>query len=141
MMEESERVTGIEPAPSAWKAEALPLSYTRTPSGCTILTACSPRSETLACVEASITGLLWIRRHGVWRSLVAHLLWEQGAVGSNPATPTSFVTGFVHPFSSHQLPIFRPRPGQPFEDSFTTRISSASTVTATVARSRILIEG
>lgn len=24
-----ERVTGIEPAPSAWKAEALPLSYTR----------------------------------------------------------------------------------------------------------------
>ena len=26
---ELERVTGIEPAPSAWKAEALPLSYTR----------------------------------------------------------------------------------------------------------------
>ena len=25
----TERVTGIEPAPSAWKAEALPLSYTR----------------------------------------------------------------------------------------------------------------
>ncbi len=25
---------------------------------------------------------------GVWRSLVAHLLWEQGAAGSNPATPT-----------------------------------------------------
>ena len=28
--------------------------------------------------------------HGVWRSLVAHLLWEQGAAGSNPATPTTF---------------------------------------------------
>src|SRR4029453_10506001 len=27
-------------------------------------------------------------RHGVWRSLVAHSLWERGAVGSNPATPT-----------------------------------------------------
>src|SRR3954468_7301394 len=27
--------------------------------------------------------------HGVWRSLVAHPLWERGAVGSNPATPTS----------------------------------------------------
>lgn len=25
----SERVTGIEPAPSAWKAEVLPLNYTR----------------------------------------------------------------------------------------------------------------
>src|SRR5688572_23483890 len=28
-------------------------------------------------------------RHGVWRSLVAHSLWERGAVGSNPATPTA----------------------------------------------------
>ena len=25
---------------------------------------------------------------GVWRSLVAHLLWEQGVGGSNPSTPT-----------------------------------------------------
>ena len=25
---------------------------------------------------------------GVWRSLVAHVLWEHGAAGSNPVTPT-----------------------------------------------------
>ena len=24
---------------------------------------------------------------GAWRSLVAHLLWEQGVAGSNPAAP------------------------------------------------------
>jgi hypothetical protein len=28
------------------------------------------------------------RSIGVWRSLVAHLLWEQGVGGSNPLTPT-----------------------------------------------------
>ena len=27
------------------------------------------------------------RPHGAWRSLVAHLLWEQGVAGSNPAAP------------------------------------------------------
>jgi hypothetical protein len=27
----------------------------------------------------------WV--HGAWRSLVAHLLWEQGVAGSNPAAP------------------------------------------------------
>ena len=38
---------------------------------------------------------------GVWRSLVAHLLWEQGVQGSNPCTPTIICpaarsTGFFH---------------------------------------------
>ena len=27
-------------------------------------------------------------QHGVWRSWLACLLWEQGVAGSNPATPT-----------------------------------------------------
>src|SRR5207249_6035419 len=35
-------------------------------------------------------------RFGVWRSLVAHLLWEQGAGGSNPLTPTTFTTHTTH---------------------------------------------
>lgn len=41
--------------------------------------------------------------HGVWRSLVAHPLWERGAVGSNPATPTEPATSldsWVHPASA-----------------------------------------
>ena len=29
------------------------------------------------------------RATGVWRSLVAHLLWEQRVAGSNPVTPTT----------------------------------------------------
>ena len=37
--------------------------------------------------------LMLLVRHGlqigVWRSLVAHVLWEHGAAGSNPVTPTT----------------------------------------------------
>src|SRR6266850_7010002 len=42
---------------------------------------------------------------GVWRSPVAHLLWEQGAAGSNPATPTIFnlnPSASVCPFCARQ---------------------------------------
>src|SRR4051812_2573884 len=70
-----ERVTGIEPAWPAWKAGALPLSYTRV----------HPRVPGQG---TGSPGCLHSARHGVWRSLVAHPLWERGAVGSNPATPT-----------------------------------------------------
>jgi hypothetical protein len=35
---------------------------------------------------------------GAWRSLVAHLLWEQGVAGSNPAAPifSSFLAKAMH---------------------------------------------
>src|SRR6185312_6043628 len=42
----------------------------------------------LPVTAAQRRGRLDSGRHGVWRSLVAHPLWERGAVGSNPATPT-----------------------------------------------------
>jgi hypothetical protein len=33
---------------------------------------------------------LYRRMLGEWRSLVAHLLWEQRVAGSNPVSPTIF---------------------------------------------------
>jgi hypothetical protein len=33
------------------------------------------------------------RSYGEWRSLVAHLLWEQRVAGSNPVSPTNIFKG------------------------------------------------
>ena len=30
-------------------------------------------------------------RRGVWRSLVAHVVWDHVVAGSNPVTPTTFL--------------------------------------------------
>ncbi len=50
-----------------------------------------PISDILSVVSISKKGKIGYNTHhvGVWRSLVAHLLGVQGAVGSNPATPTN----------------------------------------------------
>ncbi len=40
-------------------------------------------------VRVALRGHYTFVATGVWRSLVAHPLWERGAVGSNPATPTN----------------------------------------------------
>ena len=48
-----------------------------------------PRGLNRGHVSALLQSTYTSNSHGVWRSLVAHSLWERGAVGSNPATPTS----------------------------------------------------
>ena len=40
--------------------------------------------DALPCLRGMIVPL------GVWRSPVAHLVWDQGVQGSNPCTPTTF---------------------------------------------------
>jgi hypothetical protein len=45
--------------------------------------------------------------HGTWRSLAAHLLWEQGVAGSNPAVPTT-----------QEKPQLRPSVGSPSVGDF-----------------------
>src|SRR6202035_4062574 len=54
----------------------------------------SSKRHALACttgrVDARVTRRLAVDSppDGTWRSLVAHLPWEQGVAGSNPAVPT-----------------------------------------------------
>ena len=54
---------------------------------------------------------------GVWRSLVAHLVWDQGAAGSNPVTPTTSRRAFMacrvffaeNTASPYRLPLLFPK--------------------------------
>ena len=38
-----------------------------------------------------------MQNNGAWRSLVAHLLWEQGVGGSNPLAPTRKINNLRRP--------------------------------------------
>ena len=42
-------------------------------------------------IGAAVSGRSILDPFGKWRSLAAHLLWEQGVAGSNPAFPTTTV--------------------------------------------------
>ena len=55
---------------------------------------------------------------GVWRSLVAHLLWEQRVAGSNPVTPT---TAHLHKHETVQV-------GEPVSGGVGSRTGSLSAV-------------
>jgi hypothetical protein len=50
---------------------------------------------------------------GAWRSLVAHLLWEQGVGGSNPLAPTISFSSFTAAntrFPAPSTPMLKGRP-------------------------------
>jgi hypothetical protein len=64
------------------------LSYARAPGQARVALAIVPRCPLPSAPQVD----------GVWRSLVAHSLWERGAVGSNPATPT--ITRLLEPVRS-----------------------------------------
>ncbi len=114
----SEGMTGIEPALSVWKTEALPLSYiperstnSSTPLAKNQILATRIRFRRSEHLPGTHLGTsteethpsatpefafadLWdmifkLSKHGVWRSLVAHSLWERRVAGSNPVTPTT----------------------------------------------------
>ena len=55
-----------------------------------ILPAASPADRIDNKTGQILAASVIIRVFGVWRSPVAHLLWEQGVQGSNPCTPTTF---------------------------------------------------
>ena len=48
------------------------------------------------------------RGNGLWRSLVAHLLWEQGVAGSNPASPTGNSRADFGGFAAEPTPVGPP---------------------------------
>ena len=45
---------------------------------------------------------------GAWRSLVAHLFWEQGVGGSNPLAPTNLVIETERQATMINSPFFLP---------------------------------
>ena len=65
-------------------------------------------------------------RHGTWRSLVAHLLWEQGVAGSNPVVPTTPPSRCGHPPAATSVTAVSARAGQKSTQCFAGRSSIGS---------------
>jgi hypothetical protein len=100
----AKRRTRIELASSAWKAEALPLSYRRVgepPPACD--------SRPLDSLPESVR---MRSSHGEWRSLVAHSAGGRAVAGSNPVSPIRGVSGTDRVRSGHGRPIW---PGKRIE--------------------------
>jgi hypothetical protein len=57
----------------------------------------SPRGGAIPGCFANVQQVIEFLDIGVWRSPVAHLLWEQGVGGSNPLTPTNLSMASGHP--------------------------------------------
>jgi hypothetical protein len=88
------RRTGIEPASSPWKGEALPLSYRRARSwpSDSPLTSTVCRNDGAACIlsgrgSGSRLVVVESKGRGEWRSLVAHPAGGRAVAGSNPVSP------------------------------------------------------
>ena len=74
-----ERVTGIEPALSAWKAEALPLSYTRAAkSACTTSTNGNVTGKPPSCEMRAVTRYDYLLARGVAQLGSASALGAEG---------------------------------------------------------------
>jgi hypothetical protein len=84
-----ERVMGIEPTPSAWKAEVLPLNYTREsprPQNRIRRLRTTRRSKSLQAISSNLSSVLILPRS--WGDFTVHTLVEGGGFEPPKAEPS-----------------------------------------------------